>query len=482
MSKKKSRPAKQLFLNDRDKISRRKFIKGSAGLVAGAAAFGLPGQIKGRMKSAGPSDSGRILIKGGSIISIDQNVGDYEKADVLIDGSEIAEIGPDIALNAAAEVIDASDMIVMPGFVDTHRHMWQGALRNILPDGLLGDYVEYILTAARPVYRPEDVYIGNLASALGAINAGVTTVLDWSHIGNSRDHTDAAIKALGDSEIRGVYAYGGGSAGPDNRFPDDIGRLRDEYFSSGEQLLTLAMAAGINESQWDLAREVGARISVHVNGTGQLLPVADALGPDVTCIHCPNLLMEEWKLIAETGTRVSIASPIEMMMGHGVPPVQPALDHGIRPSLSVDVETQIPGDMFTQMQSVFTLQRMQILDRRRTGEGNLPGLISVKDVVEFATIQGANDNGLERKTGSITPGKKADIILLRKDKINVMPVNNIYGAVVLGMDTSNVDTVFIDGKIKKWKGELMDVDLNRIYERLIESRDYIVSEAGWPES
>jgi len=465
--------------------SRRHFLAHAAYFTAGAAAAGnlfkttLKAEEQGEHSTDHPQND-RILLKGGTVLSLDPGVGDFESADVLIEGSKIANVGKE--LNENAEIIDASGMIVMPGFVDTHRHMWQGALRNILPNGTLNDYIRYILGEARPVFRPEDVYIGDLVSALGAIDAGITTVLDWSHIGNSPEHTDAAIEGLKESGIRGVYALGGGTSGPQNKFPDDIHRLRREYFSSNDQLLTLAMAAGINKDQWELAREVGARISVHVNDAGQLLPVRDALGPDVTCIHCTNLLDEEWKLLADTRTGVSISAPIEMIMGHGIPPIQNALDHGIKPSMSVDVETNIAGEFFTQMRSIFTLQRMQAHQRRRENDGGSSGLMTVKDILRFATIEGARDNGLDEKTGTLTPGKEADIILLRKDMFNVMPVNNAYGTVVLMMDTSNVDTVFISGRVKKWKGELTGVDFQRIYRLIHESADRIVSAAGWNET
>jgi 5-methylthioadenosine/S-adenosylhomocysteine deaminase len=165
-------------------------------------------------------------------------------------------------------------------------------------------------------------------------------------------------------------------------------------------------------------------------------------------------------------------------MGHGIPAIQQALDHGIRPSLSVDVETQMPGDFFNQMRSVFTLQRMLRQARERAGEKNVPPLLTVREVVEFATIEGAKDNGLDRKAGTLTPGKEADIIMLRTDRINVMPLNNAYGAVVLAMDTSNVDTVFIAGKLMKSEGKLVGVDMNRITRLLNQSREYVVSKAG----
>jgi cytosine/adenosine deaminase-related metal-dependent hydrolase len=468
-------------------MSRRKFLLSSgAGVVAGAMAAQSPsGPIFAAdrgVEEIDPSNlHGRsILLKGGVVLSLDPDIGDFDSADVLIEGSKIVSIQPNLTVEA--EVIDASNMIIMPGFVDTHRHMWQGQLRNILPNGVLSVYLREILGTARSLYRPEDAYAGDLLTGLGAVNAGVTTVLDWSHIANSPEHTDAAIFGLRDSGIRAVYAYGSGTAGPSNLFPQDIRRLRSQFFSSDDQLLTLAMAADINPADWAIAREVGAPITVHVNGTNELLPAARAMGPDLTYIHCPNLSEAEWQLIASTGGNVSISAPIEMEMGHGVPAIQQALDHGIRPSLSVDVETEMPSELFTQMRTVFILQRMLLLARERAGETNLPGLLRVRDVVEFATIEGARDNRLDHRTGSLTPGKEADIIMLGMNAINVMPVNDAYGAIVLGMDTSNVETVLIGGKIKKWKGKLVGVDLDRVSRLAHRSRDRIVSNAGWPRT
>ena len=259
--------------------------------------------------------------------------------------------------------------------------------------------------------RPEDVRIGDLVSALGAINAGVTTVLDWSHIGNSPAHTDAAIQGLRESGIRAVYAFGGGTGGPQNQYPDDIRRLRKQYFSSSDQLLTLAMASGMTAAEWAVARDVGASISVHAGGT--LAGLEKVLGPDVTYIHCNTFTEQAWKMVADSGGHVSISCPIEMEMGHGIPPIQPALDHKLAPSLSVDVETQMPGDLFTQMRAVFTLQRMQALARQRANDKAAPALLTVRDVIGFATINGARANHLDRKIGTLTPGKDADIIMLR---------------------------------------------------------------------
>jgi 5-methylthioadenosine/S-adenosylhomocysteine deaminase len=199
--------------------------------------------------------------------------------------------------------------------------------------------------------------------------------------------------------------------------------------------------------------------------------VAQAMGPDVTYIHCCNLAEAEWRMIADTGGNVSIACSIEMEVGHG-----------IRPNLSADVETEIPSEFFTQMHAVFTLQHMLRLARQRAGETDLSNLLTVREVIEFSTIEGAKDNRLDQRIGTLTPGKEADIIMLRMDQINVMPVNNVYGAIVLGMDTSNVDTVFIGGKLRKSKGKLVGVDLNRVSWLVHQSRDHIVSKAGWPRT
>src|SRR3954453_5947510 len=199
-------------------ISRREFLQSSAGVVVSQALRG------GRRP---------ILLKGGCVLTLDKALGDFDSGDVLIDGDKIAAVGPNLSA-ANAQVIDASRAIVMPGLVDTHRHLWEGSLRNILPDGLLSDYTRDIPGSARAIFRPEDAHAGDLVSALGAINAGVTTVLDWSHIGNSPEHTDAAIAGLKESGIRSVYAFGGGAPGPRNQFPQDIRRLRRQYFSSAD--------------------------------------------------------------------------------------------------------------------------------------------------------------------------------------------------------------------------------------------------------
>src|SRR5436305_4088001 len=463
-------------------LSRRQLLKtGAASAIAAAGVAAPIGDATRAQQLGGTNAPTRpILIKGGCVLTLDRDVGDLEQADVLIERGKIAAVRANISA-PDAEVIDAARMIVMPGFVDTHRHMWQGILRNALPDGSLDDYIALVQKTFGTNYTPDDVYAGDYFSALGAIDSGVTCILDWSHIHNTPAHTDAAIKALMDSGVRAVFAYGNAQTSDGrwweakgSKYPDDIARLRKQYFSSEDQLVTLYMAAPSGTPEQTLpsfkaARDVGARITIHV-GVGERgraallekLNAADALKPDTTYIHCCTLNDTEWKLIRDTGGTISIAGYVETLMGHGSPPIQKAIDIGIRPSLSVDVETSVPNDFFAQMRTVFSLQKKDVWDRRLAGDKNPPKFLTVREVLEFATVEGARANGLDRKIGTLTPGKEADIIMLRTDLLNVMPVNNAVGAVVTSMTSHNVDTVIIAGKIMKRNGVLVGVDMNRV--------------------
>jgi 5-methylthioadenosine/S-adenosylhomocysteine deaminase len=261
---------------------------------------------------------------------------------------------------------------------------------------------------------------------------------------------------------------------PKNAYPGDIARLCKQYFNSDDQLTTLFLASPGGAPQdivniWKVARDVGARITIHVGGgelgRGGLLEKLHAIEPlksDTTYVHCCTLNDTEWLLIKDSGGTISVASYVEKLMGHGNPPIQKAIDLGIRPSLSVDVETSVPNDLFNQMRSVLTQQKNEIWIRRLDGDKNPPKFLTAREVLEFATVEGARANGLEKKVGSLTPGKEADIILLRTDRLNVMPMNNAVGAVVTSMGPQNVDTVLIAGKVMKRNGQLVGVDMNRI--------------------
>ena len=437
----------------------------------------------------------RILIKGGVVLSVDDAVGNFAVGDVLVEGSKIVDVGPNIEAGDA-RMIDASGKIVMPGFIDTHHHQFETGLRSSLADAIVvndgkpenaKNYYEAMLLGFSQHYRPEDVYINELYGGLAQLDAGVTTVMDVSQIHHSAEHSDAAIEGLRDAGRRGVFGYFEGWW-DGKEHPVGARRIREQYFSSDDQLLSMVMGGEIYiegyEEMWSIGRELDLQIALHVVTTFGMTPTFDELakkgvfGPDNIFIHMTGMTDDAWKTAADAGAHVSLAVPIEMHMRHGEPPIQKALDLGMSVSLSSDVECTMSADFFTQMRGLVTLQRMRANERALGGDENHPALMRSADAIRHATIEGAKGLRLDHKTGSLTPGKEADIILLDAEAINVAPLNNAAGAVVTLMDRSNVDTVMVAGKIRKWKGELLGHDLDKRRRDLEASRDYIFEKAG----
>lgn len=494
---------------DSASYSRRNFLKaGTAGTAAAAAGLGLFTErvAASQDDDDSPKDSGRhgrrYVIRGGHVMSMDPKVGDFVQADVLVEGKKILAVGPN--LPAFGAVIEARGKIVMPGFIDTHHHQFETALRSFLADGLLFNdgkphgainYFEHILGKFAPVYRQQDVYINELFGALSQIDAGVTTVHDISQIHHSPQHSDAAIKGLADSGRRSVLGYFE-SAGnvPGNQYPADAARIKGQYFSSDDQLLSMTMGGEIYlpgfAVAWTLGRQLGLQVVAHIVGSFGMGPTFDALaasnqiGPDNLFIHMTGMSDASWQKVKDAGAGVSLAVPIEMNMRHGMPPILKTLSLDIQPSLSVDVECTLTADMFTQMRSAMALQKAFVnqMALEQNNPPTLPELLTTRDVLRFATMEGARDLRLDRKTGSLTPGKEADIIILDAEAINVAPLNVVPGAVVSLMDRSNVETVIVAGKVRKWKGKLLDVDLRRLRRDLEASRDYLFNAAGIPQN
>src|SRR5258706_14104291 len=438
------------------------------------------------------------LIKGAYVLPLDPSLGDMADADVLMAGARMARVGRGWTGGPAAKVIEGRTGMVMPGFVDTHRHTWQTPVRGVLPSCTLDQYFAGMLDNIGVQYRADDVYIANLMGALEAINAGITTLLDWSHVNNTPEHADAAIEGLTAAGIRAVYAHGvpvGGSqwwAYSSRPHPEDVRRIRKQYFQSDDQLLSLALAARapgnvtpeVAAHDWALARDLGIRISVHVGMrlTGvQVNPVLTLnqlglMGPDTTYIHCTDSADEEVHLIAKTGRSASVAPFVEMLMGHGVPPTGRLVARGVRPSLSIDVVSSVPGEMFTQMRTALVQER--ILAFTETPDTAFAPTLTHRDVLEFATIEGARACALDRIVATPTPGKQADIVMIRTDQVNVAPVVDPVATVVICADTSNIDTVFVAGRILKHNGQLVRHDLPRLLQRLDDARDHLLSNAG----
>lgn len=444
----------------------------------------------------------RKLIQGGVVLSVDPEIGDLPSGDVLIEDGRITAVAPGIEA-AGAEVIDARGMIVMPGLIDTHRHLWQGALRQIAADWTLTEYLMRMLGGFGPVFRPEDVRDGNFLGCLEALDAGITTVFDWSHIMNTPEHADAAIDALNASGMRAVFGHGTPSTdlaawyvSSELRHPDDVRRVAAEYFSSADQLLTLALSirgpelATIATTAGDiaLARDLGIRSSMHI-GAGTMgrqhgvtqLSDRGLLGDDLIFVHCNMCSDGELKLIAASGGNVSVSPRVEMAMGHGYPATGRLLDAGVRPSLSIDVVSAVGGSLFGEMRGMLETERgrrnQAYLER---GEDAPPLTLTTRDAVEFATIEGARTLGLQDRIGSLTPGKQADIIMLDIAGPGLGLLSHLSAAVTVS-DTANVDTVLVNGEIRKRNGKLTGADLALARARAEASRDYLFAAAGTPE-
>ncbi|MEV8389150.1 MULTISPECIES: amidohydrolase family protein [unclassified Streptomyces] len=436
----------------------------------------------------------RILFTGATLVTMDPELGVLHNSDLLVEGEAIAAIGPDLTADGAV-VVDAAGTILAPGLVDTHRHAWETQLRRIMPDvDDLGGYVMSTLDGYATVYRPEDMYIGTKLAALTAIDSGITTILDFSHNSRTRAHSDAAIEALRDTGIRGVHASMGPHFGEwDRQWPADLTRLKDQYFSSDGQLLTLRMAALATDEIAgpalaygpELARtaaDLGIGVSVDaVFGASSSEAVVSwaghgILGPGVTLIHATGLTSEAWKVMADSGTTVALAPTSDAQIGleTAIPAVDEALAVGIRPGLSVDVEVALSSDMFTQMRALLAIQRMRAVNAAY-GRGGDISRITTHDVLDFATLQGARTNGLGDITGSLTPGKKADLLVVQAEDLNNMPLNDPIGTLVLGSDARNISAVLVGGRPRKWNRQVLDVNLPELRDEVSASRTYVLN-------
>lgn len=413
----------------------------------------------------------------------------YPEADVLVEDGRIAEVGPGLRARDAATV-DASNTIVMPGFVDTHRHAWKSLFRNLGESGSAnGRSVSSDVYG--PHYRAEDVYAATLIGLLGAIEAGISTVVDWADIRTEDDFVDAALQAHEDAGLRTVFVNSPSPATA-NREDEKVGlrRLAARRRAGGP---TTTIAFGPADpsrgdldrvgQDWSLARELEMRIHTHVGadaaerGVVAELAQRGLLGPDVTLIHCSHLDDADLDAVASQGAKVALAPSSEMADGHGMPPMQGLVDRGIRPGLGVDSERVAPGDIFAQMRAANSVQHATHFDLKLAGKGGLPNLLGTRDVIKFATVDGANVAGLGDATGSLEPGKQADIILLRTDRPNIWPINDPIGAVVWGMDTSNIDWVFSGGQALMREGELV-ADVKRARGLALEAQRRVAEAAG----
>src|ERR1700722_3687626 len=432
--------------------------------------------------------SPRIRVKGATIVSMDPTLGIIEAGDLLIDDGKIVAVGRNVGSWAVIE-IDGRGMIAMPGFINGHIHLWQTALRGIAADWTLDHYFSVLIGQVVGLYKPEDAYIGNLVGALDQINSGVTTLFDWCHIVNTPAHADAAVDALREAGIRAIFAYGTPMTlfGTKEPHPADAARMRKERLSSSDALVTMALAIrgtdfapGTAEADIRFARELGLMASFHVacakHGprpqSMQSLAEQRLLGPDINLVHANFLTPDEFRVIANNGSSVSIPPEVEMQMGLGLPPTGAALAARVNLNIGTDVVTGVSTDMFTQMRFLLQTQRALTNDQFHKRE-TMPERLTMtaKQALEMVTIKSAECFGMGKRLGSLAPGKEADITLIRKSDINMRAAADPISAVVLHAGVANVDTVIVGGKIVKQNGKLLFRDLPRKLEDLDQSSE-----------
>ena len=427
-----------------------------------------------------------ILFKGGTVITMDPAVPNLALGDVLVHGDKIAAVGANLQAGDA-EIIDAKGTIVMPGFIDAHHHAWLGVMRRLMPD--VDDLFAYIDVVAEKLgahYRPQDMFVSNRLTAVASLDAGITTIVDACHSSRSPDHTDAAIDALNRSGIRAVHMVG---AAMDKRasvshLPQDLKRLAERWNTQNSRI-QVGLFGQLKLDWWEIARQLDMRILTEFIGDlaklGPEFAKPGILGPDNIFNHCTRVPAETWKLLADAGVNITINPRSDALFGFDDESFayQVAVDHGLAPALGIDLDTAFGSDMFGEMHALFNQQRAAMRYRRFRGEANVAAPIGVEEVLRAATVNGARATGIADRVGTLTPGKQADLIMVRIDGAAVFPVTNAIGTIVQAVERSDVDTVMVDGVIRKRDGKLIGVDLAQLSSDANASLDYLIDASGY---
>ncbi len=428
----------------------------------------------------------RTLFKGGTVITMDPKVPNLPIGDVLVDGGRIAAVGANISADGA-ESVNAAGCIVMPGLVDAHHHMWLGAMRRLMPD--VDDLFAYIDMVAETLgvhYRPRDIYLSTRLSAVASLDAGITTIIDACHSSRSPEHTDAALDALDGSGIRALHMVG---AAMDKKastahLPGDLKRLA-EIWNRGDGLVRVGLFGQLNLDWWKFARSLDMRILTEFIGDlakpGPGFGEPGVLGPHNIFNHCTRVPQETWRLFGAAGVNVTVNPRSDALFGFDDESFayQQAIDHGLAPAIGIDLDTAFGSDLFGEMHALFGQQRAAMRYRRFRGEAGVPRPISVEAVLKAATVNGARAAGLASEIGTLTPGKQADIIMVRTDDVAVFPVTNAIGTIVQAVERSNVDTVMVQGEIRKRVGKLVDVDVAKLHAEVNASRHHLLDASGY---
>jgi 5-methylthioadenosine/S-adenosylhomocysteine deaminase len=427
----------------------------------------------------------RTLFKGGAVITMDAALPNLATGDVLVDGNRIAAVGANIQADGA-EVIDASESIVMPGLIDAHHHMWLGVVRRVMPN--VDDLTAYFDLIGRKMglkYRPLDMHLSTKLTAVASLDAGITTIIDACHLSISPEHTDAALDALDEAGIRALHMAGAplNDHASVTHLPQDLERLARKWNAEGG-LVRVGLFGQINLDWWKVARGLDLRILTEFSGDwfqiGPEFVEKGVLGPHNIFNHCTRIPQETWKLFANAGVNVTVNPRSDALFGFDDETFayQLAIDHGLTPAIGIDLDTAFGSDMFGEMHALFGLQRSVMRGRRFRGEADAPAPVTVEAVLKTATVHGARAAGLENSIGTLAPGKQADVIMVRTDGVGVFPVTNVIGTIVQAVERSDVDTVMVAGQLRKRVGKLIGVDLAKLRTEVDASRDYLLAVSG----
>ncbi|MGW3312717.1 amidohydrolase family protein [Streptomyces sp. NPDC001073] len=451
------------------------------------------------MSQSTPFQAGRpVVLRGGTVLPMDRGRRVLSDTDVLVTGDRIAAVGPRLAVPEGTAEIDASDGIVMPGMIDTHRHMWQTAMRGYGADWTLTQYFVWYYLEHGKAFRPEDVHAGNLLAAVEALDAGVTTVVDWSHGLQTVDHADAAVDALRAVPGRFVLAYGNIQQAPAEwtaapQFRDFVRRR-----ITGDDMLGFQIAFDVTgdpafpeKPAFEVARDLGVAVTTHAGVWGatnddgiRLMHEHGFMTPETVYVHASTLSADSYQRIAATGGSVSVSTESEQSAGQGYPTTWAVRSHDIPVSLSMDTSVWWSGDLFSAMRTTLGADRArEHLEAHAGGETVTHVALRAEQVVEWATRGGARALGREHDLGSIEEGKKADLVLLKNDHSPVsFPVLNPYGHVAFQAQRGDVHTVIVDGRVVKHEHRLLDTDLaavRRTVERTVDHLRSTMGEDAW---
>jgi len=443
-----------------------------------------------------------VVFRNATVLTIDPALGMIEHGDVLVVANRIQAVGQQLVAPDDAVEIDAANGILMPGMVDTHRHMWQTALRGFGADWTLTNYFQFYYLNWGKIFRPDDIFAGNLLAAIEAIDAGVTTTVDWSHGLQTVEHADAAVDALEAVPGRFVLAYGNllGAPWQWTKAPEFADFIRRRIDGHGENLrMQLAFdvtgdPAFPEKVAFEVAREFNLPVTTHAGVWGattdagiRLMYEHGFMTPSTIYVHAASLSEDSYQRIAATGGSTSVSTESEQNAGQGYPPTWLLRRHNIPVSLSMDTSVWWSGDLFSAMRATLSADRArEHMEAQSQNNTVTLSHLRAEQVVDWATLGGARALGMDREIGSITPGKKADLVLIKNDQSPVMfPLLHPYGHVVFQAGRADVHTVMVDGTVVKHNHRLLGDQLARARQAIEKTVEYAQAQIGaqaWNEA